>query len=113
MLGLWRRFFPESDPATLMALSLAGIIGCFLLSKLARRMRSPRWCYGFTECSWVFAFGCMGATVLAVFAHVPAFVAWLAWALVGVVIVALIIAGARSRREARREHAARTKEPTR
>lgn len=98
MLG-WTRLLPESDPTTLMALSLAGILGCFLLSNLAGSRCSHRWYYGFKACSWVFAFGCMIATAVALFAHVPAFVAWLAWALVGVVLVALIIAGRRRRRE--------------
>lgn len=95
MLGLWWRFFPESHPATLMALALAGIIGCFLLKNLARSTRSHRWGYGLTACSWILAFGCMSAMVLAVFAHVPALVAWLAWALVAVVIVAQVIVRAR------------------
>lgn len=95
---------PESDPATLMALSLAGIIGCFLLNNLAGSRRSHRWYYGFKACSWVFGCVCMTVTVLGVFAHVPAFVAWIAWALVGAVIVALVLVGKR-RREAEREHA--------
>ncbi len=104
MLG-WTRLLPESDPTTLMALSLAGIIGCFLLSNLAGSRRSHRWHYGFKACAWVFGLGCMVATVLALFTHVPAFVAWLAWALVGVVVVALIIAGKRRRRGQREDGA--------
>lgn len=90
---------PESDPATLMALSLAGIIGCFLLNNLAGLRRPHRWYYGFKVCSRVFAFGCMIATAVALFAHVPPLAAWLAWAVVGVVVVALIVAGKRRRRE--------------
>jgi hypothetical protein len=100
MLG-WTRLLPESHPATVMALSLAGIIGCFLLNSLAGSRRSPRWYYGFKACSWALAFGCMVGTVVAIFAHVPTFVAWLAWGLVGaVVVLALILAGKRWRREA-------------
>jgi len=97
----WTRLLPESDPTTLMALSLAGIVGCFVLNNIAGSRRSHRWYYGFKASSWAFAFGCMVATVVALFAHVPAFVAWLAWVLVGVVgVVAWIIAGKRQRREA-------------
>lgn len=95
----WTRLPPESHPGTLMALSLAGIVGCCLLNNLAGSRRSHRWYYAFKACAWVFGFGCMVATIVALFAHVPAFVAYLAWGLVGVVLVALIIAGKRRRRE--------------
>lgn len=90
------------SPATAVALGLAGLLGPFLLNDLAGSMRSRRWCYRFKACSWVFMIACLVGAFFALFARVPSFVAWLAWAIIAMTIAAQVVAGVRWRRHASR-----------